>query len=76
MTDLQEGHEILEHAAKLGPEVGMAYLAGRFESGTTSVTGFLKAVRSYTDPNTGELKGDTPRDIRLLAEAARESLIR
>jgi hypothetical protein len=76
MNDLEEGHEILKHAARLGPKVGMAYLSGRFASGTTSVSGFLKAVRSYTNPDTGELRGDTPQDIRLLAEAARESLIR
>ena len=55
MNDLEEGHEILKHAARLGPKVGMAYLSGRFASGTTSVSGFLKAVRSYTNPDTGEL---------------------
>lgn len=75
MNDLQEGHEILKHAASLGPEVGMAYLSGRFQSGTTSISGFLKAMRTYCDPNSGELRGDAPKDIRLLAEEARKGLL-
>jgi len=76
MTELQEGHDTLEHAAKLGPKAGMTYLAGRFQSGKSSVSGFLRAVRSYTNPTTGELRGDTPQAIRLLAEEARRGLLK
>ncbi len=76
MTDLQEGHKMLEHASKLGPKRGMAYLNTRFAEGKTSVSGFLLALRSYTDPTTGEIKGDAPVAVRLLAEEARRLLLR
>lgn len=68
------GDELLQHAADLGPEKGLKFLATHFNNGGRSPVEFLSALNKYQDA-TGTLRDDCPDDIRAICEAARRSLL-
>lgn len=75
---MADGKWLLFHAAGMGAEAGLQFLAQHFAANPDDVRPFLRALHSFrvnSGPREGEFKQGTPQELIAICELARKQLM-